>query len=53
LKVEYDEKLSNFEQMMMRMEAERKQVEYYLASKVAAHKEDIDKHLGDLDDHKD
>jgi chromosome segregation ATPase len=53
LKSEHDEKLSDYEQMMLRMEAERKQVEEDLASKVAAHKEDIDKHLGDLDDHKD
>jgi DNA repair exonuclease SbcCD ATPase subunit len=50
LKAEHDEKLSDYEQMMMRMEAERKQVEEYLESKQATHKEDLDKHLGD---HKD
>ena len=54
LKAEHDEKLSDSEQMKLRMEAEeRNQVEEDLSSTVAAHTEDIDKHLGDLDDHKD
>jgi 1-(5-phosphoribosyl)-5-[(5-phosphoribosylamino)methylideneamino] imidazole-4-carboxamide isomerase/N-(5'phosphoribosyl)anthranilate isomerase len=52
LKQEHHEKLSDYEQQMLKLEAERKQIEYDLAAhkdEISSHKEAIDKHLVDLD----
>jgi chromosome segregation ATPase len=52
LKSEHNEKLSDYEQMMLKMEAERKQIEDDLAAKLAAHEADIEVHKNEIELHK-